>query len=94
MIRKDLQFLLKYLDDIGKVFIVSPIYILRIFLAFLVAEMIPGWCRNNEFDTVVLFLWQDLLKVLHLIDMRLRCGRTVWILPVQITALPGLWFFW
>lgn len=58
------QILLKYRDDVGKVFLIGLTYILWIDLTFLVVEMVPIWRRDGEFDIVVVFLWQDLLKVL------------------------------
>lgn len=77
MVVKDLQFLLKYRDDVGKIFVIGLIYVLWISLAVLVAEMVPIGCRNGEFDIVVVFLWQDLLEVLQLLDMGPGCRRVV-----------------
>ena len=77
MVIKDLQFLLKYRDDVGKIFVIGLIYVLWISLAVLVTEMVPIRGRNGEFDIVVVLLWQDILEVLQLLDMGLGCRRVV-----------------
>lgn len=77
MVIEDLQFLLEYRDDIGKILVIRLVNVLRIGLSFLVAEMIPCWCRDSELDAVVLFLWQNPLKILHLFDVCLGCCRVI-----------------
>ena len=46
-------------------------------LAFFVAELVPSQCQNCELDTILLLFWQDLLNVLHLLNMCLGCCRVV-----------------
>lgn len=69
MVVERLQFGLVGFGDVGEVFVVVCVDVFGVCLALLVAEMVPVWGCECEFEVLGLFFWDERFEVVELVGV-------------------------